>query len=113
MILSPTAAQIFLTTFSFDPLFSGFCAKYLGCYACPVTREAFEIIDYGSNGYINWEELVFRAKWVIKEHASECDSIETMMKLLFEKYLMPEIVFGIRAKYKRRKSFLLGAEVEV
>jgi hypothetical protein len=49
---------------------------------------------------------VFRAKWVIKEHPTDCTDIESMMKLLFENYLMPEIAFGIREQYSDKSQQL-------
>jgi hypothetical protein len=49
--------------------------------------------------YIDWDELVFRAKWVLKEYPDQCSDVKSMMQTLFEKYLIPEIALGIRRGY--------------
>jgi hypothetical protein len=83
--------------------YDGFLAKYVGCFSCPLTRNAFEILDLDNNGFISWEELVFRAKWCIKEFPGLCTDIESSIRVLFEKYLIPEITTNLRLKFQEGK----------
>ena len=79
--------------------YDGFLAKYVGCFSCPLTRNAFEILDLDNNGFISWDELVFRAKWCIKEFPDLCTDIESSIRVLFEKYLIPEITTSLRLNF--------------
>lgn len=76
--------------------YDGFLAQYLKCFNCTLTRQALTILDLDHNGYISWEELVFRAKWVIKEYPDQCDTIESTITCLFQNYIMPEIAEALR-----------------
>jgi hypothetical protein len=80
--------------------YDGFFAKYVGCFSCPLTRNAFEILDLDDNSFISWEELVFWAKWCIKEFPGLCTDIESSIRVLFEKYLIPEITTILRLKFQ-------------
>jgi hypothetical protein len=79
--------------------YDGFLAKYVGCFSCPLTRNAFEILDLDNNGFISWDELGFRAKWCIKEFPDLCTDIESSIRVLFEKYLIPEITSSLQLKF--------------
>ena len=70
--------------------YEGFLAQYLKCYSCDLANKIFRILDSDHNGYISWDELVCRAKWVIKEYPDQCTNIETAIRTLFLKYLIPE-----------------------
>ena len=88
---------------TYEQFYSGFMATYVKCYACPLTRNALNIIDLDGNGFIDWGELVYRAKWVLTEYPEECTDIESMIRALFERYIVPEIGTALRKRYSERR----------
>ena len=56
-------------------------------------------MDSDNNGFISWDELVFRAEWGIKEFPDLCTDIESSIRVLFEKYLIPEITTSLRLNF--------------
>ena len=87
--------------------YEGFMAKYLKCYSCELADKIFCVLDQDHNGYIGWDDITVRAKWVIKEYPNECYDIESFIGTLFLKYLVPECAEVLRDRPKTIKVCML------
>lgn len=76
---------------TYEQCYNSLLARYISCYSCDLTRRALRVLDVDGDGFISWPELVLRAKWALKEYPTRCASVDDLVSVIVDMYIMPEI----------------------